>query len=146
MKPIIYSILLLVLSVNCSAQTPACPEQNQYTNKMLEKVITEDKYEDFRIKWGIQNINLTDIKVLKSPDDSIACNTLKEDGFHYPENPDMPTTITYFKTDNFYFAVVHFSDTILKIQNGHITGDSGPPGSIKVYDIHFNTVGNHLIF
>lgn len=147
MKPttILYSLLFLI-TINCTAQNRACPEANKYTMEMLTKVLTEDKNKDFRIESGIQNITMGDIKVLKNADDSNTCRTLKNDGYHHPEDPDIPTTITYFKSDNFYFAIVHFSETILRIENGRIEGNSGPPGAIKIYDTDFNAIGDRIIW
>lgn len=113
---------------------------------MMGKVVTEDKNMDFRTENSIQDIALADIRSIESSEDSAACKALKQDGYHYPEDPDTPTTITYFKSDNFYIAIVYFSETILRTENERIEGNSGPPDAIKIYDKSFNAIGDRIIW
>lgn len=143
---ILYLALFLFIYTACNAQSATCPEANKHTKKMLKKVLKEDKNNTLRKESGIKGLKMQDLQVLHHSSDSTVCKTLKEDGYYYPENPDMPTTLTYFKSDNFYFVVVHFSDTILKKEEGKITGSSGPPGAVKIYDKNFNAVGHQIIW
>lgn len=127
-------------------QINPCPEVNEYTMKLVKVIIKSEKYEPFRIEHDIQNLTMEDVMVLVSPNDSDVCNAIKEDGFYYPKPSDPPITMTYFKINNLYVAVVHFSDTILKIEDGWITGSSGPGWAINIYDSNFNSIDTLLIW
>jgi hypothetical protein len=144
---ILYFIIPLISIMNCKAQSDICPKPNKYTSEMMKKVLVDDKNQSLRIQSGIQNLQMGDVSVLQNSDYTAVCKMLKKKNDNYSsKDNERPTTITYFKSDNFYFVIVHFSDTILKEKNGRITGNSGPPGAAKIYDKNLNLIAEQIIW
>lgn len=128
------------------ASFSTCPESNSYTLKLIERVITEEEYQVFREEAGLQSTNLQELVTLVDSTHQDDCQAIKNDGFYTPEPKEQPVSKTYFKSDNHFFSVVHFSDSIPEEVNDTIKISTGPVGAIKVYDQNFNSVKADLIW
>jgi len=136
----------LLFQTNTVVTSNACPESNSYTSNLIEKVIVEDKYQTFREDTGLQGLTVQEIVTLVDSTHQDDCQTIRNDGFYTPEPTEQPISKTYFKSNNNYFSVVHFSDSIPKEENGTIKISTGPVGAIKVYDHNFNSIKADLIW
>jgi hypothetical protein len=123
-----------------------CPTADEFTAELIEGIINNDKYHDFRLNTGLQNVNFQEITVLTDPTYTEICQSLKYDGFYEPEPDSQPITKAYFKSDNHFYVIVHYSDSVLREENGMIKITSGPVGAVKVYDANLNSINSDFIW
>lgn len=146
MKSLLYLLLIYTLSLTQDKQSilDECPDSNEYTVNLMERVLMEEKYQGFRMETGIQQVNINEIITLADVNNSSACAAIRQQGgFDFPK-PDISTT--YFKSGNLYIAVEHFTDTISREEGGMIEVTTGPVGAIGVLDTNFNIIKSDFIW
>ncbi|TVR32079.1 MAG: hypothetical protein EA390_05625 [Balneolaceae bacterium] len=110
----------------------------------MERVLMAEKYQGFRMETGIQQVNINEIITLADVNSSSECAAIRQQGgFDFPK-PDISTT--YFKSENHYFAVEHYTDTILIKEGGMIEVTTGPVGAIGVFDTDFKIIKSDFIW
>ncbi len=113
---------------------------------MIEKIIVEEKFQTFRENAGLQSVTIQEIVTLSDSNHHDYCQAINNDGFYDPEQTKQPISKTFFKSDNHFFSVVHFSDSILEAANDTIKISTGPIGAIKVYDQNLNPMHADFIW
>jgi len=129
-----------------SERVNVCPYADEFTTELIERIINSDKYHDFRMNVGLQNVDFQELTVLSDPTNTEICQSLKNDGFYEPEPDSQPITKAYYKSENHFYAIVHFSDSILREENGMIKITVGPVGAFKVYDANLNSINSGFIW